>query len=73
MLPDEKKPEKNSSNASYPCPKCGQMKLHFPDVKGEWGYKDTTKYICYGCWSEYDRKTLDMQQKKDGPLDREKG
>lgn len=37
----------------YPCPNCGEYKLVYPDVKGEYGWKDTSKYICTGCGKEY--------------------
>ena len=38
--------------SKYPCPHCGEHKLDFPPIKGEYGWVDTTKYICSGCGKE---------------------
>lgn len=49
----------------YSCPKCGG-KLSIPDVKGEYGAKDTGKYVCAACWLEYDAALIHAGQPVEG-------
>ena len=42
----------------YPCPHCGEHKLNYPDIKGQYGWFDTTKYICSACNRESPSKTV---------------
>lgn len=41
----------------HACPDCGG-RLYIPDVKGEYGSRDNTKYGCYGCGKEFDKDTV---------------
>lgn len=36
------------------CPECGG-RLSIPDVKGEYGARDNSKYTCYACRKEFDK------------------
>lgn len=49
----------------YSCPECGG-KLNIPSVRGEYGAKDTSKYICYTCWLEYDALLIKTGQPVEG-------
>ena len=44
------------------CPNCGECRLYYPSVKGEWGYKDTTQYECYNCGMYWDAKLIRKAQ-----------
>lgn len=41
-----------------PCPNCGNKAWSYPDVKGQYGYKDTNKATCRKCWKTYRISTM---------------
>lgn len=47
------------------CPECGG-KLGIPSVRGQYGAKDNSKYICYSCWLEYDADLIRAGQAVEG-------
>lgn len=54
----------------HACPECGG-RLYIPDVKGEYGSRDITKYSCYECGKEFEkdkvRKGAAKEAAGDGP------
>lgn len=49
----------------YSCPNC-DGKLVLPSVKGEYGAYDTSKYVCYSCWKEFDAAKVHKGQPGEG-------
>lgn len=49
----------------YSCPNCGG-KLKYPAVKGEYGCYDTSVYVCYSCWKEFDAVKIRTGQPVEG-------
>ena len=44
--------------SEHKCPSCGEHQLYFPDVKGKYGWKDTSKLACYVCDKEFSTKLI---------------
>ena len=58
--------------SKYPCPNCGEYQLTYPNIKGEWGWKDTGKYFCHACQHEFSAqrvRVLDALSQGEGKPD----
>lgn len=55
------------AKSKYPCPNCGEYQLYFPDVKGEWGWKDTSKMACWSCRREFSTEFVKKAAQQSAP------